>query len=188
MSILTKNEYLLTKYFTELQINKSASEDLCKELVELLDIGTDISNGFLFNRLAMMLLGEYLTNDEIFFREYKKLRLEVYFLSEEHIKDMKQRLIALNHLHTGALKEEIIPNLKNFIEAIEKYDDIRDTTRKGIYVSTLSFLYRRNGLADDINFTYSLINKIDALDEVLTSDFSILDMVLGGTPYNFERV
>ena len=118
MSILTKNEYLLTKYFTELQINKSASENLCKELVELLDIGTDISNGFLFNRLTMMLLGEYLTNDEIFFREYKKLRLEVYFLSEEHIKDMKQRLIALNHLHTGALKEEMIPNLKNFIEAI----------------------------------------------------------------------
>jgi hypothetical protein len=89
MSVLTKNEYLLTKYFTELQINKSASENLCKELIELLDIGTDVSNGFLFNRLAMMLLGEYLTNDEIFFREYKKLKLNVYFLSEEHIKDMK---------------------------------------------------------------------------------------------------
>ena len=83
---------------------------------------------------------------------------------------------------------KIIPNLKNFIEAIEKYDDIRDTTRKGIYVSSLSFLYRRNGLADDIEFTYSLINKIDALDGVLNSDFSILDNVLGGTPYNFERV
>lgn len=91
-------------------------------------------------------------------------------------------------MHTGALKEEVIPNLKNFIEVIEKYDDIRDTTRKGIYVSSLSFLYRRNGLADDIEFTYSLINKIDALDGVLNSDFSILDNVLGGTPYNFERV
>ena len=42
MSVLTKNEYLLTKYFTELKINKSASENLCKELVELLDIGTDV--------------------------------------------------------------------------------------------------------------------------------------------------
>ena len=37
MSVLTKNEYLLTKYFTELQINKSASENLCKELIELFD-------------------------------------------------------------------------------------------------------------------------------------------------------
>ena len=70
MSVLTKNEYLLTKYFTELKINKSASENLCKELIELLDIGTDVSNGFLSNRLTMMLLGEYLTNDEIFKKIY----------------------------------------------------------------------------------------------------------------------
>lgn len=186
MGVLTKNEFLIAKYFAELQINKRASDETCNELIELLRLGTDVSNGFLFNSLTMMLLGEYLTNDEIFFQEYEKLRLETFFLSKEHMIDMKQHLIALSHLHIGALREEIVPNLIKFVNTVEQYDDIKDTTLKGIYLSVLSYLYRRGGLNCNIEFTASLIKKIDEMDNILNSDFTILDMILGGKPYNYD--
>lgn len=187
MALLTKEEFIVTKYFTELQLNNCASEETYDKLIALLRTGESISNGFLFNSLTISLLGDYLYNEEMFFQEYKKLRLDKFFLSEDHMADMRERLILLDHLHIGALKEEIVPGLIEFVQVIESYDDIKDTTLKGVYNAILDYLYRRGGLRCNINFTASLIEKIDKMRNVYNSDFFILDIVLGGKPYNYDQ-
>lgn len=182
MSILTGNEFIVAKYMVELQSNTLTNESR-QNIIKLLQAGVDVSGGNLGHMLAMILLSEYLYNDDKFLNEYKALRLEDFFLNETHIIEMKEKLVALSNIHIGAFANEALPLLKDFVSTVEQYDDLMETSLKGLYNTVLSLLYRRQALSLDLEFSNYLINKLDSMTEILNSDFSIVDMVLGGKPY-----